>query len=142
MNIFGFYQVVAHFLCVRVWWKIHFGWWWVVVDIFWLVVSGGRWWWVVVDIFWPVMGGGGHILAGGGWWWVVVGRGGWWHSLVSPKYFGKSKMKSDTESWNLSLTTLFSQHKFQFNFLCSVKPLLRTRHANRNFFCKNIFINF
>ena len=59
-----------------------FGKWWVVVDIFWLVLGGGGyiladggWSWVVVDIFWLVVGGGGYILAGGGWWWMVVGRG-------------------------------------------------------------------
>ena len=39
-------------------WWIYFGWWCVLVDIFWLVA--GR----------------------GGLWWVVVGREGWWHSLV------------------------------------------------------------
>ena len=36
-----------------------------VVNIFWLVVGGGRSWWVVVDIFWLVVGGDG-------WWWMVV----------------------------------------------------------------------
>ena len=39
-------------------WRIYFGWRWVGVDIFWLVVGGG-----------------------GGSWWMVDG-GGWWHSLV------------------------------------------------------------
>ena len=50
-----------------------------------MVVCGGRyvlagfgWWLVVVDIFWLVVGGGGYILAGDGWWWMVMGRGGWW----------------------------------------------------------------
>ena len=44
---------------------MHFGWSWVVVDIFWMVVGGGGWCWVVVD----------DVL----WWWMVVGRGGsWW----------------------------------------------------------------
>ena len=51
------------------------GWYCVVVDIFWLVVSGDGWWWMVVDIFWLV-------VHGGGWWWIVVDRGEWWHSLV------------------------------------------------------------
>ena len=38
-------------------------WWWVVMDIFWLVLAAGGWLWVV-------MGGGRYILAGGGWsWW-------------------------------------------------------------------------
>ena len=37
---------------------MHFGWWWVVVDIFWLVVGGGGWWWMVVNIIWLVVGGG------------------------------------------------------------------------------------
>ena len=27
-----------------------FGWWWVVLDMFWLVVGGG-WWWMVVNVF-------------------------------------------------------------------------------------------
>ena len=52
---------------------MYFGWWWVVVDIFWLVVevvNGGGWWWVVVDILWMVAGVDEL-------WWVVVGRGGW-----------------------------------------------------------------
>ena len=57
------------------------GWWWVVVNIFWLMVDGGRSWWLVVDIFWLVVGGGGcycvvvgdggYILAGGLWWVVA-----------------------------------------------------------------------
>ena len=100
-------------------------------SIFWEMVSSGGWWWYILaggEWWWMVVGGGGWWWTYFGWWWVVVdifwlvvGRGGWWHSLVSPKYFGKSKMKSDTESWNLSVTTLFVQHKFQFNFLCSAK---------------------
>ena len=32
-------------------WWIYFGWQWVVVDIFWLVVGGGGSLWVVVDTF-------------------------------------------------------------------------------------------
>ena len=36
------------------------------------VLAVGGSWWVLVDIFWLVVGGGGYILAGGGWWWVVV----------------------------------------------------------------------
>ena len=36
------------------------------------ILAGGGRWWVVVDIFWLVLGGG-YILAGGGWWWMVVG---------------------------------------------------------------------
>ena len=39
-----------------------FGWLWVVLDIFWLVVGGG---WMVVNIFWLVVGGGGC-------WWLVA----------------------------------------------------------------------
>ena len=65
------------------------GWWWVLMDIFRLVVggggyvlAGGGWWCVVVDKFWLVVDDGGYILAGGGWWWMVVVGGGWWHSLV------------------------------------------------------------
>ena len=53
-----------------------------MVNIFWLVVGGGRyifpggrWWWMVV-------GGDRYILAGVGLWWLMVGPGGWWHSLV------------------------------------------------------------
>ena len=44
-----------------------FGWWWVVVDIFWLVVGSGGWWWMVMNIFLLVVGGSGW------WWWMVVG---------------------------------------------------------------------
>ena len=40
------------------------------MNIFWLLL-GGRpffgWWCVVVDIFWLAVAGGGYILAGGGW---------------------------------------------------------------------------
>ena len=61
------------------------------MNIFWLLLDGGPFfgWFVVVDIFWLVVGGSGYILASGGWWWVVVdtfwlvvGLGGWWHNLV------------------------------------------------------------
>ena len=62
------------------------------MNISWLLRGDGSFfgkWWVVVDIFWLVLGGGGYILAGGGWcqiyfgWWcVVVGRGESRHSLV------------------------------------------------------------
>ena len=45
-----------------------FGWRWVVMYTFWLVVGGGGWWWLVVN--------------GGGWLWVVVDGGEWWYSLV------------------------------------------------------------
>ena len=60
--------------------------WWVIVEIFWLVVVGGEYilagggcWWVVVDIFW--------MLVDGGIFWLVVGGGGslWvvaWFSLT------------------------------------------------------------
>ena len=48
------------------------------------VLAVGGWWWVLVDIFWLVVGGDGYILAGGGWWfvvvdifWLVVDGGGW-----------------------------------------------------------------
>ena len=52
--------------------------WWVVLDIFWLVVgAGGR--------LCVVVGAGGYILSGAGWLWVVddifwlvVDGGGWW----------------------------------------------------------------
>ena len=49
------------------------------------ILAVGESWWVVVDIFWLVVGGGGwcgYILAGGGSWWVVVGRGGSWWVVV------------------------------------------------------------
>ena len=46
-----------------------------MVDIFWLVVSGGECWWMVV-------GRGGYILAGNERWWMMVDGGGSWHSLV------------------------------------------------------------
>ena len=49
-----------------------FGWWCVVVDIFWLVVGSDGWWWVVV-------GSGGYILGGGGCWWIYFG---WWWVVV------------------------------------------------------------
>ena len=55
--------------------------WWVMVEIFWLVVVGGEYilagggcWWVVVDIFWMLVDGG-YILASSGWWWVIVSGG-------------------------------------------------------------------
>ena len=52
------------------------GWCWMMVGIFWLMVSSGGWWWMLV-------GGNGYILAGGGWWVMVVeDGGGWLHSLV------------------------------------------------------------
>ena len=41
-----------------------------VVDIFWLVVSGGGW-------CGYILAGGGYILAGVGWWWMVMCGGGW-----------------------------------------------------------------
>ena len=41
---------------------IYFELWLVMVDIFWLVVGGGRWWGMTVDIFWLVVSGDG------GWW--------------------------------------------------------------------------
>ena len=54
-----------------------------VVDIFWLwrvvvdvggyILASGRWWWVVVNIFWLVVGGGGYILVNDGWCWMAVG---------------------------------------------------------------------
>ena len=51
-------------------------WWWVVVDIFWLVVGASEWLWVVVvGIFWLV-------VDDGEWCRMVVDDGGWWHSLV------------------------------------------------------------
>ena len=51
-----------------------FGWWCVMVDIFWLMVGDGGCWWIYFD-WWGVVGAGGR-------WWMVVGRSGWWHSLV------------------------------------------------------------
>ena len=39
------------------------------------ILAGSGWWWVVLDIFWLVVGGAGYILAGEGWWWMVVGGG-------------------------------------------------------------------
>ena len=48
-----------------------------MVDIFWLLVGGGEWWltcfgwwWVVVDIFWVVVGDAGSC-------WMVMGGCGW-----------------------------------------------------------------
>ena len=62
------------------------------MNISWLLRGDGSFfgkWWVVVDIFSLVLGDGGYILAGGGWcqiyfgwWWIVVGRGESRHSLV------------------------------------------------------------
>ena len=66
-------QTVARDSYKWVSYKKGFGCWWVVVHIFWLVVSGAAW--VVVDIFWLVEGDGEYILAGGGWWWIVVSGG-------------------------------------------------------------------
>ena len=41
-------------------------------SIFWVAAGSGgcivAGWWVVVDLFWLVMDGGEYILAGGGWW--------------------------------------------------------------------------
>ena len=58
------------------------GCWWVVVNIYYLVMDYGERWWVVV-------GRGGYILVCGGWWWMmvdifwlVVGDCGCWYSLV------------------------------------------------------------
>ena len=52
--------------------------WWVIVEIFWLVLVGGEYilagggcWWVVVDIFWMLVDGG-YILASSGWWHGLV----------------------------------------------------------------------
>ena len=46
-----------------------FGWWGMVVDLFWVVVGSGRfilgdggWWWVISS----VVSGGGYILGSGG----------------------------------------------------------------------------
>ena len=36
------------------------------------ILVGGECWWMVADIFWLVVGGGRYILVGGGWWWMVV----------------------------------------------------------------------
>ena len=68
-------------------------WWWVVVDISWMVVPGGGWWWIYCDWWWVVVDVGGYILAvvdGGAWWWVVVDGGGWWCSLVEPIIYSTS----------------------------------------------------
>ena len=46
-----------------------------VVDLFWPSVGVGGWWWVMVDIFWLVVDGNGYILAGDGRLWVLVGGG-------------------------------------------------------------------
>ena len=92
---FDFCGVVVHFLGNGRQWWISFGWWWVVVDIFWLVVGGGGWrwtyfgwWWVLVDggWWWTYFGCWWVVVDGGGWlwvvvdiFWIVVGRGGlWW----------------------------------------------------------------
>ena len=48
------------------------------MNIFWLLLGGSPlfgWWWVVVDIFWLVVNDGEFILAGGGWCWMVVDGG-------------------------------------------------------------------
>ena len=48
------------------------------MNISWLLRGDGSFfgkWWVVVDIFWLVVGGARYILAGGASWWVVVSRG-------------------------------------------------------------------
>ena len=42
------------------------GWWWMVVDLFWVVVGVG-------ECFWAVVGGDGSILGGGGCWWIYFG---------------------------------------------------------------------
>ena len=87
-----------------VWCWFHFGYWWVVLGLFLVVVSGGvfimggcggaglflsigGWWWiyfelwwVLVGLFWVLVGGGGFILGGGRWWWVCVW---WWLVVVS-----------------------------------------------------------
>ena len=39
--------------------------WWVVVNIYYLVMDYGEWWWVVVVR-------GTYILVGGGWCWMLV----------------------------------------------------------------------
>ena len=41
------------------------------------------WWWVVVCIFWVVMGGDGYFLSVGGWLWIVVGGGPVYNSPLS-----------------------------------------------------------
>ena len=48
------------------------------MNIFWLLRGGGPFlgkWWVVVDIFWLVVGDSGLWSIYFGWWWVVVGGG-------------------------------------------------------------------
>ena len=54
------------------------------MNIFWLLLRGPffGWWCVVVDIFWLVVGGGGYVSAGGRLGWMVVGCGEWWHNLI------------------------------------------------------------
>ena len=45
------------------------------MNIFWLQLGGSPffgWWWVAVDVLWLVVDGGEYILADGGWWWVVA----------------------------------------------------------------------
>ena len=88
------FDIQVSYVAVRQWIKILINgfpikkvlavgeWWWVLVDISWLVVSGGGyilagggWWQIYFGWRWVVMGGGGYILAGGGWWWMVVGGG-------------------------------------------------------------------
>ena len=85
-----------------VWCWFHFGYWWVALGLFLVVVSGGvfimggcgsaglilsiggwwwiyfKLWWVLVSLFWVVVRGGGFILRGGRWWWVCV----WWWLVV------------------------------------------------------------
>ena len=35
------------------------------------------WWGMVVDLFWVVVGSGRFILGDGGWWWVILECGKW-----------------------------------------------------------------
>ena len=57
---------------------MYFGWWWVVLGLFWMVGVGDG----------IVMGGGDWLWVYFGWWWVVVGSflvvmgsGGSWYGL-------------------------------------------------------------
>ena len=51
-NIKSFKYNLTYVKCSR-----NFGLWWVVTDIFWLVVRGG-WWWIYFAWWWVVVGGG------------------------------------------------------------------------------------
>ena len=60
-----------YILVFAAWWSIF----WEMVGSGGYILAGGAWWWVAVDIFWMVVGAGGWWWIYFGWWWAVVGRG-------------------------------------------------------------------